>query len=494
MKKRVFLTGAAGSMGMATLLALLTGTNHDIVILIRPNRQEKKRIKPFRNNSRIDIVYGDLTVYDDVFKCVTGADVILHCGALVSPVADDHPEMAMKVNYGSMLHIIKAIKAQSNADQIKLVSVGTIAQTGDRMPPIHWGQVGDPIKPSVHDYYAVSKIAAERALIESGLKYWVSLRQTGILSEKMAKIKDPIIFHNCLDNVLEYVTDYDSGILMRNCCGELPESFWGHIYNIGGGKDCRISCIQMFRDMFEPLGFKDLSHVIDSKWFALRNFHGQYYLDSDTLNQFLNFRTQDKTYFYKQYLKNLGLVVPLCKVFNRLPGGQKLMGKLIQSNFKPQLYKPRGPLYWLKHDNQLFIAPFFISKDHWARIPKLSEFVHFEQWDQVVPISRGYDTTKPESELELEDVISAATFRGGKMHSTHMEKGDWSSKLQWSCAFGHAFEASPRLILEGGHWCPVCESKSWNYHEIAKVNPFFAQVWYPLHDVNEPSVEYPKRI
>ena len=94
------------------------------------------------------------------------------------------------------MHLIRAIKAQPHPDDIRLISIGTVAQTGDRMPPIHWGQVGDPIKPSVHDYYAVSKIAAERLLIESGLKYWVSLRQTGILSEKMAKIKDPIIFHN----------------------------------------------------------------------------------------------------------------------------------------------------------------------------------------------------------------------------------------------------------------------------------------------------------
>ena len=44
------------------------------------------------------------------------------------------------------------------------------------MPPIHWGRVGDPIKPSMFDYYAVSKVAAERYVIESGLKYWVSLR------------------------------------------------------------------------------------------------------------------------------------------------------------------------------------------------------------------------------------------------------------------------------------------------------------------------------
>ena len=34
---------------------------------------------------------------------------------------------------------------------------------------------------SVGDYYALSKIEAERILAESGLKRWVSLGQTGIL-------------------------------------------------------------------------------------------------------------------------------------------------------------------------------------------------------------------------------------------------------------------------------------------------------------------------
>lgn len=492
--KRIFLTGATGSMGMATLKELLSSTNYDMVLLVLPSLADRKIIQPYLKNNRIQVVFGDLTVYDDILRCVTGSDVILHCGALVSPLADDNPELAMKVNYGSMLHLIKAIKSQPNADQIRLVSIGTIAQTGDRMPPIHWGQVGDPIKPSVHDYYAVSKIAAERALVESGLKYWVSLRQTGILSEKMVKIQDPIMFHNCLDNVLEYVTDYDSGVLMRNCCGELPEEFWGHIYNIGGGSECRISCIQMFKEMFEPLGFKDLEYVIDAKWFALRNFHGQYYLDSDLLNEFLNFRSQDKSYFYKLYLKNLGFVVPLSKVINRIPGGQKLMGKSIRSNFERLLFEPRGPLHWIEQNKQDFIEPFFISKSHWEQIPKLNDFEHFEDWEHVIPIHRGYDTTKPEAELQLQDIKEAANFRGGQMKSKTMKTGDWTSKLEWSCAFGHTFEASPRLILEGGHWCPECENKSWNYHEVAKVSPFFAQVWYPLHDVDEPSVEYPKLV
>ena len=126
-------------------------------------------------------------------------------------------------------------------DQVtKFVYIGTVAETGDRMPPIHWGRVGEPIKPTMFDYYAVSKVAAERYLIESRLKYWVSLRQTGIIGPAMSKIQDAILFHNCFDNVLEYVSDRDSGRAMKNLAaydvkGTLDQSFWNHMYNIGGG-------------------------------------------------------------------------------------------------------------------------------------------------------------------------------------------------------------------------------------------------------------------
>ena len=74
-----------------------------------------------------------------------------------------------------------------------------------------------------------------------------------------------------------------------------------------------------------------------------------------------------------------------------------------------------------------------------------------------------------------------------------MEKGNWTNKLLFTCAFGHSFEASPRLILEGGHWCSECERTSWNYSKRAKVDPFFAQVWEPIHEENE-SGEYVKTV
>ena len=89
---------------------------------------------------------------------------------------------------------------------------------------------------------------------------------------------------------------------------------------------------------------------------------------------------------------------------------------------------------------------------------------------------------------DIEDMRKAAEFRGGKCLSPVMTKGDLSTPLDWECQFGHRFKASPTLVLLGGHWCPECLPLPWNYDEIAKGNPFFAQVWYPFHDKKEHNV------
>ena len=89
---------------------------------------------------------------------------------------------------------------------------------------------------------------------------------------------------------------------------------------------------------------------------------------------------------------------------------------------------------------------------------------------------------------------SAAEFRGGKILSKSMAKGDWITKLKFRCAFNHEFEASPKVILEGGYWCNVCDDISWNYDERAKRDKFFAQVWNPIRKTSNKIRVYPKRI
>src|SRR5512139_2359046 len=167
-KKTVFVTGSTGSMGGATLRELLDRRDRfDIVTLARPSARNREILAPYLQEPGVRIEWGDLTCYDDVARCMHGVDFVLHAAALISPAADRNPEQAWKINVGSAENIVRAIKAQPAPDSIRLVSVGTVAATGDRLPPLHWGRTGDPLQPSVFDMYACSKIAAERVVAES---------------------------------------------------------------------------------------------------------------------------------------------------------------------------------------------------------------------------------------------------------------------------------------------------------------------------------------
>ncbi len=497
-KQTVFITGATGGMGFESLKQILEDKDkQDVIILARDSQKNRQLLAPYMDIPQLTIKWGDLTNYQDVYDCVEKADIVLHIAAFVSPAADYYPKRAMENNLGSTKNIVDAIIVQGRQQQVRLVYIGTVAETGDRMPPIHWGRVGDPIKPSMFDYYAVSKIAAERYVIESGLNYLVSLRQTGIIGKAMASIVDAIMFHNCLDNVLEYVSDRDSGRLMKHLClytatGELSEDFWGHIYNIGGGESCRVSTYEMYQKLYGDIGFTNLDYVIDPKWYATRNFHGQFYADSDKLENYLHFRSDSMEYFYDAYKENLGATVGFSKFICKMPGGQRLMGQIMKRVFLKQALTEHGTVHFIRDNVEDHIDAYWGSKKGWEEIPqKLSEMKHFTNWEKEIRLDHGYDESKPESELSWQDMQQAAQFRGGKLMSQDMETGNWHKKLTFQCAFGHTFQASPRLVLEGGHWCPECENKSWNYGERAKRDPFFAQVWNPLHTPDEMR-EYPK--
>ena len=499
-KKTVFLTGACGGMGFQGLTRMLKdGDSYNTLVLVRDSEKNRKMLAPYMSLENLEVFWGDLNDYDTVYQCVEKSDLILHVAAFVSPAADYNPKKAMQVNYGSTKNLITAIKEQKRKNEVKFVYIGTVAETGDRMPPVHWGRVGDPIKPSMFDYYAVSKVASERYVIESGLKYWVSLRQTGIIGPAMSKIRDAIMFHNCYDNVLEYVSDRDSGVLLRNLSYQdatdtMDMAFWGHIYNIGGGEECRVSTAEMFERLYGDIGIKDLSLILKPKMQATRNFHGHYYLDSDKLENYVHFQRDSMEYYYDCYIKDLGATAPMAKVMCKVPGGEKLMASVMGNMFNKLADGEHGTKHFIDCDMDDRIEAYWGSRKAWKALPEnYNDFNHFFDWDKQIILDHGYDESKSESELTLDDMKKAAEFRGGECLSTKMKKGDWSTQLEFKCAFGHKFKASPRLVLEGGHWCDECERKSWNYGQRAKVDPFFAQVWKPLHEDNEIR-EYPKEV
>ena len=472
MKKRVFLTGATGVMGSAGLKELLAkGDQFEVTVLVRDTKLNRKKMAQY--GDRVRVVWGDLTSYDDVLKGASGADYVLHVGGMVSPSADYKPKSVLEVNVAAAENIVKAVKAQPNSDNIKVVYIGSVAQTGDRREPLHWGRTGDPVFPSMYDYYAISKCRAERIFVESGLKHWVSLRQSGILYPAILKNMDPIMFHVPIRGVLEWATVEDSGRLLANVCGEdLPEEFWRKFYNIGSGAEYRLTNYDFECYLLKSINCPAPEKIFDVKWFATHNFHGQYYLDSDRLEEYLHFRANVPVgEYFARMAKSLPWFYSLAKIAPAF-----LLKPVMRHIASDKLF---GPLGWLKTGNEQRIKAYFGSREEREKIGTWEEMrdINLAGEAEAERLSHGYDESKPHSELDIEDMRQAAEFRGGECLSESMVKGDLATKLEWRCALGHRFEASPALILLGGHWCEECMPAPWRFDEEAERNPFLAQVW-----------------
>jgi len=470
-KKTIFLTGASGNMGGAALHELLQRSDRfRVKALVLPihRNEPAMQLARYADHPDLEIVWGDLTNYDDVLRGVTGADQVVHIGGLVSPAADRVPDLTMKVNVGAALNIVRAIKAQPDSNRVKLVNIGTVAQTGHRAPPIHWGRAGDPIKISMFDQYAVSKTQAEAIIAESGLQYWVSLRQTGIAHSQLWRIFDPIMFHSPFNSVFEWVTVGDAGRLAANVCEDcVPEHFWRSFYNISGGERMRVVNHEFAAAATAAMGLADFRTMYRPNWFASRNFHGQWYTDADTLEALVPFR-QETLADYVEHLKNAIPFYVKWGVRFATATARKRIQRLAESE--------GGPLYWLAHDDSAHINAYFGSRDAWEKIPTDWDRFVLEQPSRVpTQLDHGYDERKPAAQWTLADLRQAAEFRGGAYRSNQV--ADPYVQTEWTCCRGHEFSMSANLMLRGGHWCPHCMIDPASYEVVAARSPFFAQVW-----------------
>lgn len=452
-KKTIFLTGATGVMGFATLQLLAENLDRfDVRLLVRDSAKNKKLLAPFFDNPNIRIVWGDLQNPEDVNRALGNATVVLHIGGMVSPKADYYPELTMKVNTQAVKNIVRAINRSKHRDDIRLVYIGSVAQMSNRTEPYHWGRTGDPLKAAWGDFYGLSKIEAERLVAESGLRRWVSLRQSGVLHPGLfLNAFDPITFHVPLRGVLEWTTLEDSARLMlRVCEDDVPEEFWNKFYHIGSGADYRLSNYEFISLIMKAIKCPPPEKIFEPSWFATRNFHGVWFVDSDKLEEMLHFRDNIPV---EDYFDGMASKAPWwVRLAPIAPASlMKTLMKFVASK------KPFGPLAWLKSsDKEDRINAFFGSREEQAAIGGWEQLDLSRPSDRVVLLDHGYDEEKPDDELDYDDVSRVALHHGGRLLSDSMDRGDLFTPLEWECAEGHKFKASPNLVLKGGHWCPEC--------------------------------------
>ncbi|MBO5444670.1 MAG: NAD-dependent epimerase/dehydratase family protein [Muribaculaceae bacterium] len=364
--KRILLTGATGVMGMEGLKHLVEFPyRYEITVLARDSKKNRKKLAPFIAKG-VKAVWGDLLDKEAVKEGVGNADIVLHVGGMVSPEADRYPEQTIRVNVGGMRNIIEASLPRKN--EISVVYIGSVSQYGPRYVPDHWGQCGDPLLPAYRDAYAFSKVTAERLLLESDIRKCVSLRQTGILhSGLLKKANDPIAFHVPIKGVLEWVTAEDSGRLLEKVCSDdVPDSFWGKTYNIGGGAPYRLTNYEFESMILKASGCPSPEKIFDTGWFATRNFHGMWYTDSDDLEQILHFRSGRSLSDYLKIMKSelpwYFSLAPLAPAF------------LIKAFMRKVAMTPElGTLWWLKTDSKALIDIAWGSREEHDSIPGWSE-------------------------------------------------------------------------------------------------------------------------
>ena len=509
MKNVIALTGATGAMGGEVLLSLMRSPENFKVrcILFEAEKKipafVKKTLKKYKD--RIFAFRGDIARFEDCEKLLDGADYLIHCASLIPPKSDHNPKGTYLSNFIGTKNLVDAVIAGGN--KVAFVHVATVAMYGNRSYPHVWGRVGDPVISSDYDCYSLYKLKAERYVLDSGLEKFVSLRQTAVLHKYMFanNLKDGLMFHTCWNSPLEWVTDVDSGILCKNLVerdikGGL-DGFWNRIYNIGGGKDCRVTGFETLNDGFYSLMGVGLKKFFKPNWNAARNFHGVWFYDSDELESFLHFRSETNAMFWARMKKKY----PYFKLARLVPPA--VISKFA---FKRLFKNTNSTMYWINHDKAGRIKAFYGSKENfekigtdWNKYPLLCEgrlekgVIDYDEiksrdFANKVLLNHGYDESKPLIQLTFEDLDEAAAFRGGKCLEINYKPGDIYKKIEWCCHEGHVFKSSPYTILKGGYFCPTCcEPKPWRYGALAKDIPFYAQVYFDTHSPEEVDDVYP---
>ena len=103
-KITVAVTGVTGNMGQAVMEQLTASALRPTLrVLILP--EDTKRAKKFRKryaaqirSGAIQIVYGNLADRAAVQKLIAGADYVVNLAAVIPPLSDQRPELAVECN------------------------------------------------------------------------------------------------------------------------------------------------------------------------------------------------------------------------------------------------------------------------------------------------------------------------------------------------------------------------------------------------------------
>jgi len=227
-QKTVLVTGGAGSVGRE-VVRLLAARGCRVRAFDLPGCD----FSPLEGAAAgaCEIVEGNILDLDAMRRVVAGVNVAVHLAALLPPNSERSREATMAVNVQGTANLIDALKsADRDARLVLSSSVCVYGDTSARQPPIG---VDTPLSPS--DFYAESKIKAERLVLASGLDCAV-LRISGI--SVPAFLAPPEVWPFRAEQRIEFVCRDDVVQALAACVERADAS--GQVFNVAGGPTWRM--------------------------------------------------------------------------------------------------------------------------------------------------------------------------------------------------------------------------------------------------------------
>lgn len=502
----IAVTGGTGHMGTCACKRLLELKNVNLKLLVRPENKTLPRLLKLlkEEKERIQIVRGSVSNLEDVKNFIANTDYVIHMAAVIPPLSDKNPKRSYEVNELGSHNMISAIEAIKE-NQPKFIDITSVALYGNRDEKHLFGKVGDPLLVSPFDVYSANKLRGEFAILESDIKNWAVLRQSAMIYRTMVdgNMSDGLMFHTTFNGPLEWVSDEDSGVLIKHIIQkdlteDLSKTFWRHVFNIGAPHENRVTGFEVLDEGFKLIN-GSTKNFFSPDFNITRNFHGMWYEDSDVLDEMFHYKNWKLNDYWKEienchkYYK-LAVVAPPVLI-------RKLAIERLFSNYN-------APKYWLKHKDDARLVAFFGSTNtyknmstKWEDFPLLVEgklqdgsSINYDELrlgKNPSPLNYGFDFSKSDSEITLDDLQSVATFHAGKCLSKDFTKGNVYEKVQWQTQDSEIFTATPYTVLRAGHWFnPIYKDYIWDFDRLSKKDKFFAQIWHDTHSLEENNCYY----
>jgi nucleoside-diphosphate-sugar epimerase len=295
MNLKIFLTGAFGNVGQNTLKQLIM-REHDVTCFDLPNSSNKKTCTKLSKKLRFKTIWGNILNKEDLNNGLKGINCIIHLAAIIPPLSEENPELALRVNVDGTRNLIDAAKNLPNKPRFIIASSASVyGVTIDLKPPV---KLESPLDPS--DNYSRSKVECEKMLKESGLP-WMILRLGAVSVEKIPHNFDSflsLIFEMPLDQRIEFVSSNDCGIAFANAV-TIDEV--NKIFLIGGGKNCQLLEKDFLEGFFDAFGLKMLPEKVfkvakkKEDWFYID------WMDTKESQEVLQFQTVT----FQQYVNRM---------------------------------------------------------------------------------------------------------------------------------------------------------------------------------------------